>query len=193
MHADVDAREPDQRGEDEHRNRQARSEPRDHVGAREARRRVTRRERRGRRHLHQRLRVEDDRRRPVALNGVLEERVEEARRDRGRGDEQERVRPAPEDRERGADREPDEPVRADEREADEDRVEPALPVRDDPAVDALVEPDQTGRAPKICFARSISCCGSNGFPRKPCAPALAATSAERSSTWPLNMTTGIAP
>src|SRR4029453_18616206 len=50
-----------------------------------------------------------------------------------------------------------------------------------------------GQAGSSCLACSISCCGSKGFPTKPCAPRAVASCADRSLTLPLNITTGIAP
>ena len=50
--------------------------------------------------------------------------------------------------------------------------------------------DQAGTS---CLARASSSCGSNGLPMKPRAPPSAAARADASSTWPLNMITGIEP
>ena len=193
MDADVDPREANQRGEEIDEDRQAGCQAGDHVRAREARRRVAGRERRGRRDVHQRLRVEHDCRRAVSLHRVLQDCGDDARRQRRGCDEQEDVRAAPRDRKRDRDRQPDARPRPRDRERGEDGVQPVDPVLDDPAVEAAVDGDQTGRAPRICLARSISCRGSKGFPMNPLAPRSTASPAEASSTWPLNMTTGIAP
>ena len=75
--------------------------------------------------------------------------------------------------------EPHEPPGPEPREADRDRVDDADAMADDPVLDVSIEPDQTGTS---CFARSISCWGSNGLPTKPRAPRCSASIAERSST-----------
>src|SRR5204863_6678869 len=96
--------------------------------------------------------------------------------------EQDEVGAAAEQREREDDGEPDGSERADVREPDEHRVEDAGPVVDDEAFEVAVERSQTGT---ICFVWSIRCWRSNGLPRKPLAPRLAASPTDRSSTFPL--------
>ncbi len=86
--------------------------------------------------------------------------------------------------------EPNRTPRSELRQPDERIVQRVPPVVDDPAFPVLIEPGQVGT---ICFAWSISCCRSNGFPTKACAPRVAASACACSSTLPLNITTGIAP
>ena len=100
------------------------------------------------------------------------------RHDRQQNDDEER-RLTADQRERSCDEEPDEPQRPDAREVDEEPVEPTDAVRDDPVLEVPVETDQAGTS---CLARSISCCGSNGFPMNPRAPRSSAWAADCSST-----------
>jgi hypothetical protein len=83
-------------------------------------------------------------------------------------------RAPPDEREHGADEDPDEPQGADPRKLDEEPVEPADAMSDDPTLEVPVGRDQAGTS---CFARSISCCGSNGLPMNPLAPRLATSAA----------------
>ena len=119
--------------------------------------------------------------------------------EQGRGHTGEHVRhhhvdedrgPPPVERRDDCDQDPDRALRADAREPDEDVVEDADPVMDDPALESSIGTDQAGTS---CFVDSISCCGLNGFPMKPWAPRDAAVRSESSSTFPLNMITGIEP
>ena len=105
----------------------------------------------------------------------------------GEEDEDERMRAAAQQRHRQSEREPHEAEAADARQPDEDVVERSPPVLDDPALDV---PVQRGAS---CFVRSTSCCRSNGFPMKPCAPRFAACCSASPFALPLNMTTGMAP
>jgi hypothetical protein len=105
----------------------------------------------------------------------------------GEEDEDERLRAPAVHRDGEAEREPYEPPAADAREPDEDVVERRPPVLDDPPFDVAV---QRGAS---CFVRSISCCRSKGLPTNACAPRLVASRSACSSSFPLNMTTGIAP
>ena len=105
----------------------------------------------------------------------------------GQRDEDERLRAAAQQREHERERDPDGAPAPDARQPDEDVVERAEAVLDDPVLEPVI---QTGAS---CFVLSINCCRSNGFPTKPCAPRLAACSSAWSSSLPLNMTTGIAP
>ena len=117
--------------------------------------------------------------------------VDDRGRSEVRGDDERKDHRAPK-HERGDDgeREPDDAEATDVRQRYEDRVERLGAVRDDPTFEPLVEADQTGR---MLLAWSISCCGSNGLPTNADAPCSSACCAERSSTWPLNMITGIEP
>src|SRR5262249_38132066 len=129
-------------------------------------------------------------RRTVRADDPLEQVRESVGGVRRDDHEHERL-PAPlRERDDGGEHDPDERVRADAREPDEDVVErfPAMP--DDPVLDGAVEGGQTGT---MDFVWSISCCRSNGLPTKPCAPPACACSTASSSTFPLNITTGIAP
>ena len=108
----------------------------------------------------------------------------------GEEHEDERLRAPAKEREREGEREPHETPAADPAEPDEDVVQRVPAMRDDPAFDVTIEGAQTGAS---CFARSISCCRSNGLPTNPCAPRVAACCSACSSSLPLNMTTGIAP
>ena len=57
-------------------------------------------------------------------------------------------------------------------------------VLDDPSLEVGVDADEEGRQARvasICFADSISCCGSKGLPMKPCAPRSVASPADCSS------------
>src|SRR6476659_9677505 len=141
-------------------------------------------------HAHERLRLRIDERRALATD-PLPERV---RGDTCRyvcGEEQdEDPGPAPDHGQDESDHHEDEPVRADPREVDEQPVQPADPVLDDPAFQVPVERDQVGRS---CLVWLISSCGLKGLPMKPCAPREVASAAAFSSTFPLNMITGIAP
>jgi len=95
--------------------------------------------------------------------GEVGDRHADERRQRG-----ERVA-APERDERGQDQ-PDRAERAGDGEADEERIERLGTVLDDPPLEVVVDRDEEGRqarAASICFADSISCCGSKGLPMKP--------------------------
>ena len=102
-------------------------------------------------------------------------------------DEDEGLRAASQECEEERERDPDGAPASDARQPDEDVVQRADAVLDDPVLESVI---QTGAS---CFVLSISCCRSNGLPMKPCAPRLAACSSAWSSILPLNMTTGIAP
>ena len=82
------------------------------------------------------------------------------------------------------------PLRADPRQPDEDLVRADASGGGRSTAPLPVPAGQTGA---ICFVWSISCCRSNGLPTNACAPLDAACACACSSTWPLNMTTGIAP
>ena len=90
----------------------------------------------------------------------------------GERDGDEHRRPAPEEREPERDHQPDGTPRPDARQPDEDVVEWLRPMLDDPALPVTVERGQMGT---ICFAWSIRCCRSKGFPTKPRAPLEAAS------------------
>ena len=197
MDADVDARPRDQRREDEEERRDpARDVAGEHDRGREARRRVSRRERDVERRVAERLlvRVRHVRARPIREElhpgrGEIGERDADECRERGP-----RVA-TPERDERGQDQ-PDRAQRAGVGEPDEELVELVDAVLDDPALQVVVDADEErrqARAASICFADSISCCGSNGLPMKPWAPRSVASAADCSSILPLNISTGIAP
>ena len=102
---------------------------------------------------------------------------------------------APDRDERGQDH-PDGAERAGVGEPEEEGVERVDAVLDDPLLQVAVDRDQErrqARVASICFADSISCCGSKGLPMKPWAPRSVASAADCSSILPLNISTGIAP
>jgi len=94
------------------------------------------------RDAHERLRVRIDERRPPAPDPVAQTQRERVR-DQIRG-EQRHDEPwsPPQDREHETDDEEDEALGADPREVDEQPVQPADAVVDDPALDVSVEADQ---------------------------------------------------
>src|SRR5438270_9060476 len=190
VHTDVDAREADRDCEHVERHGETREREREHGRAGEARRGVAGRERMVVRHGHERLGLGVADGRPLDVDDALD-RAREQVGDPVRGEHGEHQRrPAAEQRQHERDPDPDEPERADPREPDEDVVEDLGPVVDDKALEVAVEPGQTGA---ICFAWSISCWRSKGLPRKPRAPRATASDTARSSTVPLNTSTGIAP
>ena len=83
-------------------------------------------------------------------------------------DERKDERPPQEQRRDDGEHEPHDAEAADVRERDEERVERLGAMADDPALEALIEP--TTQSGRICFAWSISCCGSNGLPTNADAP-----------------------
>ena len=105
----------------------------------------------------------------------------------GERDEDEGLRAASQQCDDEREHDPDGAPASDARQPDEDVVQRADAVLEDPVLELVI---QTGAS---CFVLSISCCRSNGLPMKPCAPRLAACSSAWSSILPLNMTTGIAP
>ncbi len=183
MHAEIETRIADRGRKREERGRCARLEGGEDGRAREAHRRMPGRKRGRARHRHERVEAS----RPVLPDHHLHDRREPPCDRVGEEDENERPRAATPQRERRSNREPHRAPAADAREPDEDVVERDPAMLDDPAFDPMV---QSGTS---CFVRSMSCCRSNGLPTKACAPRLVACCSARSSTLPLNMTTGIAP
>ena len=134
MDADVDPREGDERREEKERRDGTAREQRERDGAREARRRVPGRKRRPDRSAEERVCLREPLERARAVDGDLERRREEVggpdggRRDRGRRHDG----PTGGASEERCERDPEEPGVADEGEGDEDRVEEADAVLDDP-------------------------------------------------------------
>ena len=137
--------------------------------------------------MHERLRRREAERWALATDGLAKQERSQARDQIGERDVEKNRGPPPVERGDDGDQEPDRALRPDTREADEDVVQDADAMMDDPALEPCIEISQAGTS---CFVDSISCCGSKGLPMNPCAP-RAATSA--SSTLPLNMITGIDP
>ena len=187
MIAVVEARERNQEGEREHRHTEPGCKRRKNEGARKRRRGVP-----GRKRVRPRRRTELVHKRPVAGHKRLPELRQEISTDVRHEHESEDAPLTANDGQHKGDRDPDEPERPDSRQPDEEPVEPPDAVRDNPALEVLVELDQR-YAGTSCLARSINCCGSNGFPMKPRAPRSSASLATVDSTWPLNMITGIDP
>ena len=136
------------------------------------------------------MRIGELERRPVASDRLPDCVGDRARDEVARHYEEKDRGAAPEQRGEGGDDEPDETCVTEMRERDEEVVQRVRPVVDDPALESFVYRDQAGTS---CFVDSISCCGLNGLPMKPCAPRVAAVFSDCSSTLPLNMITGIAP
>jgi len=93
----------------------------------------------GGRHVDERMRRVKAKGRPVTPEGVTQERGERIRRDVTCQDVPENRRPPPEKSCQCCKQEPDRPVGAELRERDEEVVEPAHPVVDDPALESRVE------------------------------------------------------
>ncbi len=141
--------------------------------------------------LPQRLLIRVRHVRAGPVGQVLQRRRGEVGEDDGAEGRERGPRVAPSEREDRPDDQPDGAEGACVGEREEDVVEDVDPVLDDPALEIVV--DAQARVASICFADSISCCGSNGFPMKPCAPRSVASAAASSSTFPLNIRTGIDP
>ena len=106
------------------------------------------------RHADERLRLRIDEGRPPPAD-PLAQPVREAVGGGVRGEEgREQQRPPPEHREEEPRDDEHEPVDPDSGEVDEEPVEPAGAVLDDPAFEVPVEPDQVG---SNCLVWSISC------------------------------------
>ena len=114
--------------------------------------------------VHQRLRQRVEERRAVATDQLAQREREQVGHEVGGDEQDEEPRPPPDQREDEPDRDEDEPVGPDPREPDEDPVERADAVVDDPALEMVVETDQVGRS---CFVCAISSRGSNGLPTNP--------------------------
>src|SRR5919204_1018953 len=142
------------------------------------------------RHVHERLRLWIDERRAPPADPVAHAVRQELRDEVGREHEDEEPRPPPEQSNDCRRDEEHDAVRPDPGEEDEEPVEPAESMVDYPALEVAVGPDQVGSS---CLVWSISSCGLNGLPTKAWAPREAASAASCSSTFPLNMITGIAP
>jgi hypothetical protein len=142
------------------------------------------------RRVHERPRLRVHERRAAATDPFAKAVGKQLTDEVGSEHEDEQPGLPPEDGEHGRRDEEDCAVRPDPGEADEEPVDPADAVVDDPALEMLVGRDQVGSS---CFVWSISCCGLKGLPTKPCAPRDAASAGACSSTLPLNMITGIAP
>src|SRR5436190_9814781 len=189
MDADIDARPGDRGGEEKEGRRRAWRGEREHRRAGEARSRVPRRKRPVMGHVDERHRPGVDHGRPFSPDRLPEAVRDQLRREVREHDLEEQPGPTPPDRQDPRDHQPDESLPADPRKSFEDRVQPAGPVMDGPALEVAV----VAQAGSSCLACSISCWGSKGLPRNPCAPRAVASAASRSSTFPLNITTGIAP
>ena len=185
MHSEVDARESDCERQQVQGRRRPRHGGGEHGRAREARRRMPGRERARVRNCDERVSG-----RPSLVHRALEQRGDPVR-GRVRNEDGREGKPvAPRECEQQPECEPDRTPGADLRQPNEHLVQRVPPVVDDPPFEMTIESGQTGR---ICFACSISCCRSNGFPTNACAPRSAASACACSSALPLNMTTGIAP
>jgi hypothetical protein len=139
---------------------------------------------------YERLRLRVDERRAVATDRLPQREGQTVGDEVGGEQYDEEPGPAPDQRKHGTNQDEQEPLGADPREVDEQPVQPADPVLDDPALQVPVERDQVGSS---CLVWSISSCGLNGLPMKAWAPREVASSAACSSTFPLNMITGMAP
>src|SRR5438105_4601859 len=142
------------------------------------------------RHVDERLRLGVDERRALSPDPLAQAVRERVRSSVGGNEQTEEPGPPHEDRQKETCRNEDESLAPDPREVDEEPVQPPGAVMDDPALEVPVRADQVGSS---CLVWSISSCGLNGLPMKPCAPRDSASAAARSSTLPLNMITGIAP
>lgn len=130
-----------------------------------------------------------DERRAGPTNRLADPVRNEIGREVGDRDPEDDPGASPEECQSDRDGEPDGSPGPEVREPFEDGIEPAGPVKNDPPLDTVVEADQVGMS---CFVESISCRGSNGLPMKPEAPRACASAADSSSTFPLNMITGMA-
>lgn len=113
--------------------------------------------------MDERLGLGAAKRRPRAVDRLLQPACGQVGGEVGGDDEQEQRRAPPEEGDEERDREPDEPERASVRKPLEDGIEPAGPMVDDPALEPVVEPDQIGTSRVV---DSISCSGSNGCIRR---------------------------
>jgi hypothetical protein len=93
------------------------------------------------RHAHQRLRLEVDERGPSTVDRVPQDVGETIRSEVRESEQHEDRRPPPQRCEEERGREPDEPLGADAGEVDEEPVEPADAVVDDPALEVPVRRD----------------------------------------------------
>jgi hypothetical protein len=141
------------------------------------------------RNAHERLGLRVDERGPPPVDPLAEAVGEPVRAEVGGKKHDEEPGPAKQHGEHQAGNQEDEPVRADPGKADEEPVEPADAMVDDPALEMPVGRDQVGSS---CLVWSTSSWGLKGLPTKPWAPRAVASSAS-SSTLPLNMITGMAP
>ena len=186
MHSYVHARIADREGEREERGGGHRHECRQHRRCGEGDRRVARRER---------MAMRDRDQGGWVRGAILADRnLQHGRDPVGRCDRQyedgKRERPSRDECEDEADRKPDDPIRSELRKPYEHVVQRMPPVVGHPTLRVAVPARQTGT---ICFVCSISCCMSNGLPMNACAPPADPCASVRSSTLPLNITTGIAP
>jgi len=186
MDAEVEARVRNRRRERVEDRRPARVEERQRSRAGERRRRVPRRKRMTVWNRDERIRFV----RPLLPDRGLDDPRETVGDEHGGGDHDEHPRVAQQQCDADCEDEPDDSVRPDLREPDEDVVQRRPSVVDDPPLGVPIPAGQTGT---IVFVWSISCCRSNGLPMNPCAPPALACCSASSSTFPLNMTTGIAP
>jgi hypothetical protein len=138
VHADVDARERDRSGEEVERQREPRRRPGEDRRAREARGRVSGRERVVGRHADERLREGVANRRPVAVDHRLARQREQVGEPVGGEHGEQEPRPAPQEREHQRDRDPDETERPDLRQPDEEMVGRAGAVVDDETLELPV-------------------------------------------------------
>jgi hypothetical protein len=119
------------------------------------------------RHVDERVGVPIRHRRPVTLDHLLEPARDKVGGSYSECDQHEEDGSAPEEGCERREHQPHEPGGAKPRESDEERVQPADALLHHPPLDVAVEGDQVGSS---CFVDSISCSGSNGFPRKLRAP-----------------------
>ena len=134
MNADVDAREGDRDGQQKGARREAPEQVGEHDGAGEARGRVSRRHRLGHGTPEQGVRLRNRLERARTIGHDLDRERDEIRRPDGRRGERdcERQMPPGQNGKQGCEHDPDQPFVADHRQADEDGIEPADAMFDDP-------------------------------------------------------------
>jgi hypothetical protein len=137
----VNARERDEHGQDEERRHRVPDEQREHDRPREAGRRVPRREGGADDGFEERVGLGQALVRARAPDSRFHGESREVRGPNAGGGQRRRrqERTARPHRERGCERDPDEPRVADDREADEDGIEPAGAMLDDPEEQLAIE------------------------------------------------------
>ena len=134
-----------------------------------------------------------DLRQPLERAGPVEDALEDDRGEvgapdgAGRYERRAEDRPSRPERERRREDDPRETRVADDARSDEDGVEGTDAVLRDPDDDVRVEI----YVRSSCFVSASSCSGSNGLPMNASAPRSRAWATSSSSSFPLNMTTGI--